>query len=421
MLLLLEILDFFLGEIMGNKLNKSKDKNKTEQWIPMKTQTLPMNDGIIIDDRIKAPLSNINDILKNIGCLVMTYLNIPNPQRRGTAVLLNACKYSNKYKCNIQYGLTAAHNVVYIDPVTELKMKPDFIEFEIRNNIKNHKSRIIHIFDVINVEIYPKYYDNPTEYSGYDIALIEIKDKNNILKNIKHIPIKSINIKHTNIAKIMGYPSKYKDSIITNWLYGMTGTYTIQKQQKLIEYSDINTSMGQNGSPIFSISENKNTMNNIYNNWSNVNIIGIHTGGNSFKNWGTNINKDIINWILTKIPEACQSTIFKSIDHEKRYQQTLNEIDEWYEWAEYFQDSELYRIPFVRHYTNYNGNDKLDHALADIRRFKVSVCMIHIFVHIYYNILIQAIAEATNQRLKEEISNLDDEIPHQRKTVNNIE
>ena len=229
-------------------------------------------------------------------------------------MVLNAREYSKKYKCNIQYGLTAAHNVIYIDPVNGLEVEPEYVTLEIRNNIENNKSKVIYSFDVINVEIYPKYYDNPTEYSGYDIALIAIKDKDNILQNMKHIPIKKIDDKHSNIAKIIGYPGKYKNDITTHWLYGMTGKYKIQKQQKLIEYSDINTSSGQSGAPILTTSDNKNTINNIYNNWSNVNIIGIHTGGNSEKNWGTNINKDITDWIITKIPKAYTKVVFKDFD-----------------------------------------------------------------------------------------------------------
>mmetsp|Transcript_24330 Transcript_24330/g.29714 ORF Transcript_24330/g.29714 Transcript_24330/m.29714 type:complete len:528 (-) Transcript_24330:55-1638(-) len=318
-----------------NVINAKKQAitaNKFEVWVPItspKTPTdedLPVINGKVIDNRIAAPFSNVNEMVNNIGYLEMYFPNLSPATRRGTAVILDACRYSNKYKCNIQYALTAAHNVLDISRMNELKTDADWIDFAIRRNIENNKSKITHLFEVLtnedednpDVYIYPKYNDDPSDSSGYDIALIQIKDPDNILKNMKHIPIKKINDKHTNIAKIIGYPGKYKDNIITNWLYGMTGTYTIQKKQKLIEYSDINTSMGQSGAPIFSISENKNTMNNIYDNWSNVNIIGIHTGGDSFKKYGTNINKDIIDWILSEIPADSKRTIFDHTDDEKK-------------------------------------------------------------------------------------------------------
>ena len=352
------------------KMNESEQKSvfnetKLEEWVPMMSpqmqnaEVLPMNNGEYIDDRISAPLSNVNEILNNIGCLEMYFPNMPTPQRRGTGVLLNACKYSNEYKCNIQYGLTAAHNVIYISPVNGLETESEYIKFEIRSNIADHKSKVIHEFEVINREIYPKYYDNPKEYSGYDIALIEIKDKNNILKNIKHIPIKRINTKHTNIAKIIGYPGSYKNNITTNWLYGMTGKYKIQKKQTLLDYSDINTSMGQSGSPVFNISDNENTINNIYNNWSNVTIIGIHTGGDSCENWGTNINKDIIDWIFSKIPNESQKNIFKSIDESPQKQKKSRYLD-----MQFTQDINTSNLMKELDMSNFNINETYEYEFT---------------------------------------------------------
>jgi len=318
-----------------NVINAKKQAitaNKFEVWVPItspKTPTdedLPVINGKVIDNRIAAPFSNVNEMVNNIGYLEMYFPNLSPATRRGTAVILDACRYSNKYKCNIQYALTAAHNVLDISRMNELKTDADWIDFAIRRNIENNKSKITHLFEVLtnedednpDVYIYPKYNDDPSDSSGYDIALIQIKDPDNILKNMKHIPIKNINSKYTNIAKVIGYPGCIKHTTQTHWMYGMCGKFTIKKDSKIIKYNDIHTSRGQSGGPIFGITKDINDTNNIYNNWSNVNIIGIHTGGIPSSNWGTNINKNIIDWMLSKIPNECKGTIFTNSVQQKK-------------------------------------------------------------------------------------------------------
>ena len=286
------------------KSNDNDMDSVIESWIPVETPNseglTAMNTigGVILDNRLPAPFSDINKTLNSIGCLKPDFVNCGG-LRQGTGIILDKYKYSDEHKCKIWYGLTCAHNLIIIHPYdTNTVFKPDYITFEIRNNIKDHRSKVIYSFPVIKSIIHPKY-KKPEFYSGYDIALFEIKDKKDVLQNMKHVPLKSVDYKHTKIAKVIGYPGKFRDEIKTNWMYGMIGNYEISPNNiNLLQYKNIQTSGGQSGSPIFGISSGNNDTKSIYQEWNNANIIGIHTGTFCYNiNVGTYITKDMLKWI----------------------------------------------------------------------------------------------------------------------------
>src|SRR5688572_3535414 len=92
---------------------------------------------------------------------------------------------------------------------------------------------------------------------------------------------------------IMGYPGEI-NKIYQLW--GMESNennqnnITIENNENIITYNDIDTSKGQSGSPIIICNDN---------NQNQIQIIGVHTNGSKSKayNFGTLFNHEKFNWI----------------------------------------------------------------------------------------------------------------------------
>ena len=227
------------------KGNYNKIKNEKFSFVPSSKHELNQiclsSDGI--DRRIKAP-NNCNEIINgNIGRLIMKFkIGKYHKICVGTAFLLDKSilKYNEKMDkyVDIQYALTAAHNLIHIDDESKKKFNAQNAFFQI---IKNNK--ITNTFNVIGCYSHKNYFINGMSYCGYDIALIEIEDKNEQLKNIKHFKLGIYEPKNDKYISVIGFPGKINNKN-ANDMYGMNGTVdkTNNKNEKLIKYNDIDTS-----------------------------------------------------------------------------------------------------------------------------------------------------------------------------------
>eukprot|EP01084_Bolivina_argentea_P170264 295038_1 len=247
-----------------------------------------------IDRRIRAPVNvfnnNTNEIY-NIGLLTMQF-GKKNKGYMGSAAII-------KRILNTVYLLTAAHNVVKINKDRKTLTIAKNVEFSIVRNTNNSHQEIAS-YPALSYVYHPKYDENPTTTSGYDIAIIKIVidlGKDTILKNIKPLKVRKFEsndaYKH---CKVIGFPGE-KDK--QGQLYGMSGDYNLENKGKLITYKQIDTSPGQSGSPIFydSETEEKIVDDDIFTKFNE--IVGVHTGGDveAGENWGTALDDEKLKWI----------------------------------------------------------------------------------------------------------------------------
>ena len=217
--------------------------------------------------------------------------------------------------------------MIFIDKEKNQQINAQNVWFEIRKTIDDG-SELIENFVVMDAQIPKEYFINASTDSGYDIALLEIKDKNNFLKNIKHIQLGIYeNEKDIKNISVIGFPGKINDKL-SDLMYGMNGTIDItNKNKKLIQYNDIDTSEGQSGSIILYGNKRMKLFNDI--NENEIKIIGIHCGGSiSFfgsLNWGTKINKQKFNWINKKILYSKNKSNYNFISYPPTLKQLIDD------------------------------------------------------------------------------------------------
>ena len=125
----------------------------------------------------------LDDTLNNIGLLKAKF---SDAIQNGTAVVLPYSTQLSNNNIHIQYALTAAH------VIKKGKEISDLIFFEQRCNNEDKGSSLINSFTIRDVHIHPKYSQYPSPDSGYDIAIIEIKDPKQKIMSIKRISITTI-------------------------------------------------------------------------------------------------------------------------------------------------------------------------------------------------------------------------------------
>ena len=235
-----------------------------------------------------------------------------NDRVYGTAFILPICGYNKLYNQNIQYGITSASNLVNvihggknIENNGLIYKNLSEMHIYVYTLDSNNKYKSIKSFKIIDYHIYPKYieYDSHEQdyiycnsYNGYNIALIEILDITNELNNYNRTYINfrqyiSKNSKY-NIMKCCGYDNDSNKGEISGYLF----EYNISRNKKLLKYNKINMS---SGSPIFGINikKYKNNTKNMFNNFNNCELIGIHSGNTNNYSYTTVINNNILDWI----------------------------------------------------------------------------------------------------------------------------
>lgn len=209
------------------------------------------------------------------------------------------------------YILTAAHNVVEIDPISNKHIFATHIWFSLKKGKYNEKHTEWCKFSITKSHVYPKYWQSPDSLNGYDAAICEFEYREKIeVPCIKFIEF-YINEKLDENEKQLQYYNSFVDNHLWNIeingfpgekkeeLWGMSiadkntiknTVSVLKKKQPIITYSSIDTSPGQSGSMLVFSSQISA---------GNHCIAGIHVGGSAIakKNWSTRITKDLMNWM----------------------------------------------------------------------------------------------------------------------------
>eukprot|EP01084_Bolivina_argentea_P120387 213366_1 len=259
-----------------------------------------------------------NNILSSIVLIRSRYIF---PNNRSRTSIGTGCVFHVNYESNKVYILTCAHVVCSTDPTNNNEpIYPTYIWFEKRKTHKNGGSELMQRFPIESAEVYPAYFQNPqntVSYSGYDLAIcVANLSENSIDTYFKLVdlfkPMLVDSFDRNGGYNIFGFPGDDKEGELWGMFSYVKNAQYIERQNELIRYSNIDTTGGQSGAPIyFSI-------------YGTVCIIGVHTGGRVEigKNWGTRLTKDKLEWIGQMI---CGNNYSVNINHIE--QKLRNKID----------------------------------------------------------------------------------------------
>jgi hypothetical protein len=93
---------------------------------------------------------------------------------------------------NGKYLLTSAHNVVDYYPISSSFWWPTSAWFELRNNTPGETFDMMKArYKVTNVAVYPRYFEDPTSYSRFDLTLcsIEVPEFDRFVQDLYRIRI----------------------------------------------------------------------------------------------------------------------------------------------------------------------------------------------------------------------------------------
>ena len=189
--------------------------------------------------------------------------------------------------------LTCAHNVIACKG-----NKPhdllwgDGLWFEIWENKENGGSVMKRRYNVNDRVVHPRYFDNPTANSGFDLALcwIEVPTGDNTIST-NNIPVPTAEGHHfTKNSKlaVVGFPGE-PDKAFQKWGMATRVPCDMNWTEEHLEYTVINTTKGQSGSPVMHIRMGE----------LRCEILAVHTGGHQIfgVNYATNITRAKLEWI----------------------------------------------------------------------------------------------------------------------------
>ena len=206
------------------------DQSQCDTWLDLTAECI---NGY--DKRLRCPpkYHSMEHMTQNFG-IIITKSKI-GKYTCGTATLLGLQGYNKQYGCRIQYGITCAHNLVTVFNNRIVRPESNHsIWFKQLQNVNETDCKELNTFNVVGYHIYEKYEEKHRDYysgdysypyakldSGFDIALIEIKDDNFDLCNQykKHFMVDHTSNNCAGV-KIIGYPGE-QDKF--GELYGMIG------------------------------------------------------------------------------------------------------------------------------------------------------------------------------------------------------
>jgi hypothetical protein len=114
--------------------------------------------------------------------------------------------------------LTRAHNVVDYYPISSSFSWPTSAWFELRNNTSGETFDMMNAwYEVTAVAVYPRYFEDPTSYSGFDLALcwIEVPEDDRFIQNLyrtyhMYMPSPLAGAYSTTRAAVVGFPVEHK-------------------------------------------------------------------------------------------------------------------------------------------------------------------------------------------------------------------
>jgi len=184
----------------------------------------------------------------------------------------------------LPFLLTCAHNFAVKDDLTGefVFPEPGHIQFyQGRDGVSDYFKK----YDVKDFVIHPKYFDNPSPASGFDIAIARLdlephilpQDSNRTIKKklgigspyYVNLLVNSAEDKWYEWITVAGYPAEDEKR---SHQYTMTGclseSYRNTAGGHVLLYKDIDTTGGQSGSPVFSASREERR----------TDLVGVHTG-----------------------------------------------------------------------------------------------------------------------------------------------
>ena len=198
--------------------------------------------------------------------------------------------------------LTCAQNVVEYDKpdLTEEPIYATPVWFELRKNEAAIGSTLIKRYKIIKTEVHPKYFEDPTSNSGFDLALcwIDVPENDHTIAELHKttdIPIPTVRVSDlTGKIAVVGFPGECEgekwgmaveipSDKRKDWIFSLK-----DRPKKILTYDFIDTSPGQSGSPIMHLGQ------------ESCEIIGVHTGASQVykKKWGTFITPTKLDWIV---------------------------------------------------------------------------------------------------------------------------
>jgi len=279
--------------------------------------TIPSQDNAIplkvyshqLTEEKKGNNVNTDSIYSRIGQLMVTLTSDQNKEVSrnilGTATYIGSCAETGRH-----FILTCAHNFMYVcDDEDKTVMKAMRAVFFLGRQSLDDNSNVCKVTDWI---VYPDYKKQMNTYGGADIALAIIDLPSHIKFPIGKFGISAdwFDIQDKDVPlSIYGYPGEKE---LVGGLYGMEGCSNSLRMVKstnrtdLIQYSDIDTSGGQSGSPILLRLQLENGHEGYY-------IGAVHVAEDMANkvNFGTLLTKDKFQWMIQKRKISTESEIGK--------------------------------------------------------------------------------------------------------------
>ena len=197
--------------------------------------------------------------------------------------------------------LTCAHNVVDYDETTKKFVNPTSVWFELRENKPESGSVLTKRYKVTQTAVYPRYFEDPSSASGFDLALcwIDVPEGDHTVKQLYskyRSPGPLSGFYGAYHVALVGFPGEHEgekwgmvgevpDSKREDWDFGPDPEKYKTKGKEILVYDFVDTSPGQSGSPVMGRESSH--------------ILGVHTGGKASlkKNWATYISPAKLKWI----------------------------------------------------------------------------------------------------------------------------
>ena len=209
--------------------------------------------------------------------------------------------------------LTCAHIVVNYKKNTDQEpMYAKNMWFELRKNGSSslESSSLVKQYKIHKMEVHPKYFDNPSPASGFDLALcwIEVPENDQHFETMMStgiFPTLAAGVRHfTDKCKVavVGFPAQAQNRNVSGEKWGMAAKVPMEQREDFCNehrdcliYNFIDTSAGQAGSPLIHIIMGQDSDSEYQ-----YEIFGVHAGGSKIRKekYATFITYEKLEWIV---------------------------------------------------------------------------------------------------------------------------